>query len=209
MAQRGLDRIVNLSDAVVAIAATLLILPLVDSAQDLVGQPGRDVVAENTNNLLAFVLSFAVICRLWLVHHDLYRSVIGFNHALIWANFLWVLSIAFLPFPTELISAGIHDPTNNALYIGTILVANAAFTLQEWLAIRSPELLEESARDTLVVHPAVVSTLAIVAALVIAVTIPAVGLYALLLLVPAGWIEAVISRRHVASRDPKPAEAKH
>ncbi|MET1007361.1 MAG: TMEM175 family protein [Propionibacteriaceae bacterium] len=196
--QRGLDRIVNLSDAVVAIAATLLVLPLVDSAQELLGQSGREVLAENTNNLLAFVLSFAVICRLWLVHHELYRGVIGFNHALIWANFLWVLCIAFLPFPTELISAGIHDTTNNALYIGTILLANVAFTLQEWIVIRSPELQEESVRQQLVVYPAVVSTIALVLALVIAASLPSVGLYALLLLFPAGWIDSWVTRRRAA-----------
>jgi uncharacterized membrane protein len=196
--QRGLDRIVNLSDAVVAIAATLLVLPLVDSAQELFGRPGHEVLAENKDNLLAFVLSFAVICRLWLVHHDLYRMVIGFTRPLVWANFLWVLCIAFLPFPTELISAGIHDGTSNALYIGTILLANVAFTLQEWIVTRSPELQEESARGSMIVHPAVVSTITIAVALVLAATIPSVGLYAMLLLIPAGWIEGRITRRRGA-----------
>jgi len=193
--QRGLDRIVNLSDAVVAIAATLLVLPLADSAQDLSEPGGREILRENADNLLAFGVSFVVICRLWRSHHELYRKVDGFSGPLIWANFAWLFSIAFLPFPTELISNGIHDPTSNALYIGTILLASVAFTGQQWLVVRSPDLQVESVRGTLTFLPSVVAAGTMLVALILAVAIPAVGLYALLLLVPSGLVEGAISRR--------------
>jgi len=196
--QRGLDRIVNLSDAVVAIAATLLVLPLVDSAQEVSGS-GLEVIRENGDNLLAFGLSFVVICTLWLTHHDFYRNVVGFNRALLWANFAWLLSIAFLPFPTELISAGIHDATSNALYIGTILVADAAYLLQRWIVARTPELQDDSVRGTQHLLSTVVGTGTVLVALIVAVAIPAVGLYALLLLVPATVVEGRIARRQSAA----------
>ena len=59
--ERGLDRVVNFSDAVVAIAITLIILPLVDLAQE---HDDGSVVAffgHNWTGLAAAALSFVVV----------------------------------------------------------------------------------------------------------------------------------------------------
>ncbi|MBD0324039.1 MAG: DUF1211 domain-containing protein, partial [Aldersonia sp.] len=62
--QRGLDRLVNFSDATVAIAVTVLVLPLTD----LAGQGNRgvvDILADHGSVIGAFLVSFSVIAVLW------------------------------------------------------------------------------------------------------------------------------------------------
>jgi hypothetical protein len=61
--EAGVDRIIAFSDGVVAIAITLLILPLteIDRAQDATL---GNVVVDNQSALFAFALSFAVIATI-------------------------------------------------------------------------------------------------------------------------------------------------
>ncbi|WP_411699933.1 TMEM175 family protein [Conyzicola sp.] len=195
-AQRGFDRLVNLSDAVVAIAATLLILPLVDTAADIRSDGVGALVADHGSQLFAFALSFAVICRFWLIHHALFNRLVGYTVPLVSANFVWMASIAFLPFPTELVSfSGAGHPLTSALYVGTMCVASASTTVIQWIAIRNPALQDPEVRGTLTLHGSLAGTLAMVVALVIVLVIPAVGLWALLLLFPAGVIGDRLARR--------------
>jgi uncharacterized membrane protein len=193
--QRGLDRVVNLSDAVVAIAATLLVLPLVDIASSVGDESLPDLLAENADQLLAFALSFAVICRFWLLHHALFTRLVGFTTPMLWVNFAWLLSIAFLPFPTALVSfAGATDAAVSGLYIGTMLVTTAAGTAQQWLASRSPRLLAPGV-DALRLRASLIATATMALMLLIAVIVPPIGLWALFLLVPSGLLEAWLTRR--------------
>jgi uncharacterized membrane protein len=201
-AQRGFDRLVNLSDAVVAIAATLLILPLVDSAADIKSADLATLLADNWNELFAFVLSFAVICRFWLIHHALFNRLVGFSRPLLAANFVWIGSIAFLPFPTELVSfSGVSDSIASALYVATMCVASASTTLIQWIAIRNPSLQAPEGRGTLTLHEALAGTITLLVVLVIVVVVPAVGLWALLLLFPSGIIGDRLGRRARAANN--------
>jgi uncharacterized membrane protein len=199
-AQRGFDRLVNLSDAVVAIASTLLVLPLVDSASEISGSSVGELLAGHGEELLAFGLSFAVICRFWLVHHTLFTRVTGFTPALVWVNFLWLLSIAFLPFPTELVSfAGEGSRPTSTLYVGTMLLTSVASTLMQLIIVRHPEIQAEDVRGTLRARGAVVATATMAVVLLVVVLVPHVGLFALLLLIPSGVVEGRIARRSDAA----------
>ena len=199
-AQRGFDRLVNLSDAVVAIAATLLILPLVDTASEIDAGDLGSLFVDHWQQLFAFALSFAVICRFWLIHHALFNRLVGFSRPLLWANFVWMGSIAFLPFPTELVAfAGADHALTSALYVATMCVAAGATTLIQWIAIRNPELQSAEVRGTMTLHEALASSITMVVVLVVVVVLPGVGLWALLLLVPAGFVGSRLARRSVAA----------
>ncbi|MGI3786608.1 MAG: TMEM175 family protein, partial [Janthinobacterium lividum] len=87
------ERLVFFTDAVVAIALTLLILPLVD----LVPQASRsglrlgDLLRDNLPELGSFLLSFVVISRFWWAHHQLFGHVSALSPALVRWNLLWLL----------------------------------------------------------------------------------------------------------------------
>jgi uncharacterized membrane protein len=198
---RGLDRLVNFSDATVAIAITLLLLPLVDVANDIEHESLRRLLDENVGTIVAFFVSFVVISRLWLSHHGLFEATRSYSTIVLRVNFVWLASIAFLPFSSNLIAQTTHDAGVNALYIGTIAVASLSMTVMQWTIWRDPALIREDGRG--MVHPidGTVTFVALVVALVGAVVVPNGGPFWLLLLVPAGWISTAMERRFHAAHE--------
>lgn len=181
-ARAGAGRLIGFADAVIAIAMTLLILPLVTDAAAIGSQPPGTFLRENIFSLFAFVLSFGVIFRFWLGHHRMYEEVSGYTPALVWANFLWLLSLVLLPFPTQLLDTDdVDGRLTNGLYIGTMLVASASALVQQLIISRTPGVTAADA-GRMPVLPAATVTILMAAALLVAVTVPAVGLWALLLL---------------------------
>lgn len=106
---RGLDaeRVVFFSDAVFAIAMTLLVIDL-----RIPEMPMRQAVTDLPAAILgmwpkffSFVLSFAVLAVYWVAHHRMFRHIIAVDPGLLWLNLLFLLFIVFVPFPTALLGA--------------------------------------------------------------------------------------------------------
>jgi hypothetical protein len=87
---RDRDRLIGVSDAVVAIAATLLVLPLVDIAPNEDVTDVRALLVDNTSIFLSFVLSFVLIYRFWLVHRQIMSQVTELTMPLVWLNGVWL-----------------------------------------------------------------------------------------------------------------------
>jgi uncharacterized membrane protein len=128
---------VTLTDAVVAIAMTLLVLPLVEVSGDVDADHLRDFSSEHGNLLLSFVISFLVIYVFWAAHGTAFARLRAAQDedspdlegpaSLRQLNMWWLLVIAFLPFPTAL--AGRDLTTSSApLYIGTMAVLSVLTT---------------------------------------------------------------------------------
>jgi uncharacterized membrane protein len=123
------DRVVFFSDAVFAIAITLLIVDLrvtgPDSASDL---------HANRYQILGFVISFAVIGIFWLGHHTMFRYVKAFDRPLILLNLLFLGTIAFLPYPTQLLFTTSDKQKTAVIFYATCAaaagLAEAAVMLQ-------------------------------------------------------------------------------
>jgi TMEM175 potassium channel family protein len=100
---RAVDRLTFFSDAVVAIAITLLAIDL--------PVPGGDTVAElwtsvqhNDGHYAAFLISFAVIAGAWSNHHELFRYVKRADSRLRAFNTAWLLMIVLNPFATRMLT---------------------------------------------------------------------------------------------------------
>ncbi|RKR73603.1 TMEM175 family protein [Frondihabitans australicus] len=180
--ERGLDRLVNFSDATVAIAITLLILPLVDVATETRDHDLGTVFHENLGALISFVVTFAVIGQFWTVHHRIFEYVRAYSPRLIAANFVWLAGIVFLPFAANVLSGSDGQPSISALYIGTMVVVTAAAFGIDLILIRHPELCHPESVGDLSLAPSLSFITLLVVAGVIAVVFPAINLYALLIL---------------------------
>lgn len=193
---RDLERFITFIDAIVAIAITLLVLPLVELTADL----GKDekithLLSSHFSELYSFALSFIVIFRLWLTHHAIMKWVNESNAGIIRWTFLWVVCVVFLPFPTSLVAAPGHQTATRVLYMGTMLAASACLTLLTWTVQRGPEIRDTGAPEyqTRTTNAAVTTAL-FALALLMTVAIPHVNYYSLFLLVLAGPVSAAAQR---------------
>jgi len=192
----GLRRLVNFSDAVVAIAITLLILPLVDLASSIGPGGLSPFLHHHSAQFLAFGLSFAVIGSFWWGQHQMLEHVVGYDQLLVGGMFLWILSIVFLPFPTELLSTATNGGQGvHALYVGTMLVTTAAVLIQEWAIVRKRSLQAEEHRGEAALAPAVILMALMTGVFVCVLALPAVGLWALVLLLLSRPIERLARSR--------------
>lgn len=199
-----LARLVTFSDAVVAIAATLLVLPLAENATQGGVPTLADIIADSGGQILLLLLGFLVICRFWLNHHDIMRQLVTFDAPLFWVNAVWLFSIVLLPFTTSLIgTSDSRDPATTGVYIGNMLVTCLAALAMQWHVARTPSLQSPESRGTAQLTGGVVTAVTMAAALVIAVLVPAIGPWALLLLVFDGRVTRLLRRRTETPDSPR------
>jgi uncharacterized membrane protein len=98
--QRQFERLAFFSDAVFAIAITLLVLDLKPPS----GPTFRLDLGELLPTFLGFVISFSVIAIYWLTHHAIFGALVREDRRLRIANLVFLACIAFLPFPTSIIA---------------------------------------------------------------------------------------------------------
>lgn len=195
-------RLILFTDAVVAIAVTLLVLPLVDVVPEVAREhrPATEVITGHQPEIWTFLLSFAVIIRLWLSHHKAYQHVREYSTPLLLCNSAWLLAIVVLPFSTEMVGVFDSSRFTTGLYIGTILVA-AGLQAAMYLIIRSdPEVASQDnpVPGEFVLGP-VTATVLLLLSLVVALAVPTVGYWALLLLLLSGPVEWAWRRRRAVA----------
>ena len=179
--ERDLDRLLTFVDAVVAISITLLVLPLVDLTRDLTeNESVAHLLHTHQPELWSFLLSFVVIARLWFAQHQTVRPLVASHEHVSALLVLWMLTIAFLPFPTALVAKAGHQPATKVLYIGTMALSTLATGLISVVMRRNPQITDGQAPPD--AEPGVISGLLLVLALVITLVFPATSYFPLLLL---------------------------
>lgn len=97
----GFERLIFFSDAVFAIAITLLVLDVKLPHQSLSFDTAMQAAL---TKMLAFLLSFFVISIHGINHHRLFKSVTAASPTLLRVNFLMLMMVSFLPFSTTIIA---------------------------------------------------------------------------------------------------------
>ncbi|GHF49826.1 putative membrane protein [Amycolatopsis bartoniae] len=179
------ERLVFFSDAVVAIALTLLVLPLADSVPELVAEhrPAVEVITGNGWQIGGFALSFVVIARQWVGHHRLFEQVKSYNSVLVWLNFAWLFTVAVVPLTSEVTGAYGRDRFTVLFYIGTILANTLCLSAMTILVHGNEKLAHDPSRiSRRSLINSVGSVGVLVVAFVLAAFVPGVQYYVLLLL---------------------------
>lgn len=130
---RQVERLKFFSDAVFGIAITLLVIDLrVPETADI--HDNATLVAAVLHlmpHLLSFVVSFFAIGAFWVAHHEALQWLRAVSRRLVWTNLRFLAAIAFLPFPTALMSAHTGVPAAQWFY-GASLTLAAVLQFQLW-----------------------------------------------------------------------------
>lgn len=132
----GFERLLFFSDAVFAIAITLLVLDIKLPPPVNGAIPYEEVVPK----LIGYCVSFYVIGLYWLAHHRLFETVAGYDRPLLRANLAFLASIAFLPFPTSVIAEHAGQSWAVIFYALSLALAGAMLTVLTFVA-RRPALV--------------------------------------------------------------------
>lgn len=140
------ERLEAFSDAVIAIAITLLVIEIHvpnSSSGELI-----DDLVHQWPSYAAFLISFVVIGIMWVSHHSMFERIAVVDRRLLFLNLMLLLGIGFLPFPTALLATYVREGGQNAsvsaaVYSATMALIGVFFYFM-WIHLeRRPHLLVE------------------------------------------------------------------
>jgi uncharacterized membrane protein len=140
----GMERIVFFSDAVFAIAITLLALEIrlpVDAAELTDPELWSSLLAI-WPKYLSFVISFLVVGSFWIGHHRRFRLIKRYDSRLLFLNLLLMMAIAFIPFPTSIISEN-GNRAATIFYALTVALTGLLSALLWWYASHQNRLTDK------------------------------------------------------------------
>ena len=199
------DRVAFFSDAVFAIAMTLLVvgigIPQVRDANL------ERALGDKDAEIFSFFLSFVVIGFYWLAHHRLFASLARVDRRLMEINLLFLAAIAFMPFPTALVGSYGNRPIAVVLYASTLAAASFLDALMVWRA-HAADLLRRPLTSE-VFRWTIVASLAPVVVFVVSIPVayaasPEWALYTWILIFPVEMAIDRLLKPADADREPHP-----
>jgi uncharacterized membrane protein len=183
--ERDLDRLLTFVDAIVAIAITLLVLPLAELPGELAdGEPVGDLLRDHLAELGAFVLSFYVIAGRWFNQHTSVSPLLRGSNRITLLLMFWTFTIVLLPFPSALVAEAPDDAVTKVLYVGTMVVSTFTMAAVRREVRLHPELTDGTAPPS-TLH-SVFTPAAMLLALALMLLFPDLGYWPMLLLLVDG-----------------------
>jgi len=143
-------RMEGFSDAIFAIAITLLVLDLHLPAEENGTIDLTLYLQDQWPAFLAFTISFFSIYIMWVNHHKLFKQIYSRNTAITFANGLILFFVTAVSYPTGLLSKFFTGPSANvavAVYTGLFVLINLSYNLLWYAASRDKSLLRPGITD--------------------------------------------------------------
>lgn len=141
---RSVDRLINFSDAVVAVAVTVLALPLIDIAGPADGQTIWNVIADNAGPLYSFMFTFFVVVVMWSAHNRILNEISSYDDRLFWLNTFWLVFVVLLPWVSALYGESSYGRSGvGVLYWSTLAVISILGGLMHRHIRSHPDLVDD------------------------------------------------------------------
>jgi uncharacterized membrane protein len=146
----SLERLVFFSDAVVAIAITLLALDLHIDKKSVGQHLHFSDIFDQWPKFSGFFLSFLLIAVFWRIHHQFFFYIRKIDQRLIWYNIGWLFFIVLLPFSATLVSSWPSDLPAILVYsINVLFITIFQNMLWDHVAVRKDYLDAAIDEDTI------------------------------------------------------------
>lgn len=149
----ALERMVFFSDAVFAIAITLLVIELHAPAfpRDTSDVVQIQALANLIPNFVGFTISFAVIGMFWMGHHRAFSLAAHYSPRVLGWNLSLLGLIAFMPFVTAYLSSNIFQRVP-AIFYCLVMLAAALINMKVNRTATSPPMVDERASPQMVAY---------------------------------------------------------
>lgn len=139
-----LERLLALADGTLAIVITLLVLLIEPPPPHLSqGDVVKDVL-EMGHYFAAYVLSFMLVGIYWLGHHGLFHHIRRGDLTLVWLNLVFLMCVAFVPFPTALLVEYPTDRMAAVIYGLAQLLCSSSLGAIWFYAVRNRRLVSKN-----------------------------------------------------------------
>jgi uncharacterized membrane protein len=150
---RPTDRLEYFSDAVLAIAATLLAteLPKPENENDLL-----QAIADQWPHYAAFAASFLFICVAWANHHNMFNYIRQTDQYLLILGILFLMFVTLQSFTTGLLARHVGKPderTAALIYHATLVLMTFFYNCMWWYALKNKKDLLEKDTDEKLIGP--------------------------------------------------------
>jgi uncharacterized membrane protein len=140
---RAVDRLINFSDAVVAVAITLMALPLVDIGGPGQGETILTVFGHHWPQLVTFLFTFFVVAIMWSAHNRILNGIRAYDPPIFWINTSWLAGIVLLPWFTAMRDSTDASSSGAACAYWVLLaIVSALGSVMAWHIRRHRELLD-------------------------------------------------------------------
>jgi uncharacterized membrane protein len=132
--ERTVERLVQFSDGIFAVGLTLLVVDLgVPSLPSGYSESQlQAALLEQLPNVAAFALTFWVVALYWLTHHRHFRLIHRYDGRLMILNFVFLMTIVFIPWPTAIVGNFGHSLTAWVVYALAMAGIGLAATALWW-----------------------------------------------------------------------------
>jgi uncharacterized membrane protein len=150
----SVERLNAFSDAVFAVAITLLVLnidvPMI--ARNLARTQLPGILIDMVPRFWAFVFSFILIGIFWMAHHSTFHLIKKHSEMLSWLNLIFLLTIVALPFSTDLESIYDYLQFPTIIYALNLGAAGLMMSIIWWYASKNHKLIDKSLSSGLIRH---------------------------------------------------------
>jgi len=198
------NRVESFSDCVIAFAITLLILDIhLEDAGASIDNAGMiQALLALAPRFSIYAISFLICTVAWVSHHELIHDVDCVDSRLLWLNNLYLMWIAFLPFPTGLLGHHPDQPVAVALYGAVCAITCLCSSVLRWYASFGGRLMKKEIAETKLrrdLRVSLYSFLLYLAGMAAGFFVPRLGLF-LYAGIPASYAISELVRRKSNSR---------
>ena len=146
------DRIITLTDGVLAIVMTLLVLEIVvpELSRSEVPTELPKRLLELLPDVWSYAISFIILGFFWIAHDDQFHYIKRANRTLLWMTIFYLMFIAFIPFSTSLIGA-YGDQQISVVIYGIDIIIVLFWTYLQWkYATRERHLIDSDLHPKLI-----------------------------------------------------------